>query len=778
MKKILLSFLIMSVLLVSVSGIVSAYTSVDTFSDGTYVTPQDVFNQGDTVYAKGWDGPANIRLVFKNPSDSVVETCSPNYGVTTCDLDLASNAPAGQWTVEVQYPDYYGWHTFGSEHFTVNEGDECANCKIKIEAPLAGYHYSTADGDILVDWTATDCATSAYRVYYTPRNGWNNCEDILSEDWKLLAETDPDTDYFWNIEEFTEGEFCVKVSNLGCCETVFEGPFVIDNVDPTADANGETCYCEEEWCMPGCQEPDCNDCGCCESNCVEGIYTCYEGSTITLDGSGSVDNGDFPSYPLTYSWVVDGEFVGTSESQKYFCADGTQDLDVELTVTDDVGNSNTDDESIIHVINVAPTCNISPSELQVPLMDGGAEVTLTGNAYDVDADIPKMLYSWDFEGDSANEIVESTSNSATYTYDTAGVYTVTLTVDDTDGGVGTCTAEVEVKDIHEKADQEVAAFYPLEADFGEEVLIGFPLLPNQFYHGEINGGACTVVQGPDNLKVGSDGGYACTVYWSKDAVTPYFSGTANPTNAERGSNNVIIKVDNGTDVEYYSFDVMVYSWIIPLNEQWNLMSIPLTAEDSKPGMVFNGGSDTPVDQVWSYEYDADTGESEWQCVEPTSLTGSGSSCGSGITKLASIEPGKAYWVKLKDVENPAVVKGFGFSPDEVQGGPMLPPSVDVPTNAWSLIGRYGIVGMPWDYHGDDNDRVHGALYEDIALDSLTWLDHQNDMHVYDEDFTIKHDLSNNEGYWLWIETNVANAPASQPYSPIDSWYPENSGLSL
>jgi gamma-glutamylcyclotransferase (GGCT)/AIG2-like uncharacterized protein YtfP len=222
---------------------------------------------------------------------------------------------------------------------------------------------------------------------------------------------------------------------------------------------------------------------------------------------------------------------------------------------------------------------------------------------------------------------------------------------------------------------------------------------------------------------------------------------------------------------------MVYSWIIPLEEEWNLISIPLTAEDSKATKVFDYNTvGADIDSIWSYEYNSETGESEWMCVKPTSSVGS--SCGTGITKLTTVEPGRAYWVKLKDDVNSVVVKGMGISPDEVQGGPMLPPSVDVPTNAWSLIGRYGIVGIPYYPAQSDDKRVHGYLPENAALDSLTWLDNLNDMHVYNEDFTIVDTLYNNEGYWLWVEVNVPDSPEVLSYAPIDSWYPKNSGLSL
>ncbi|WP_226005734.1 PKD domain-containing protein [Natrinema salinisoli] len=66
------------------------------------------------------------------------------------------------------------------------------------------------------------------------------------------------------------------------------------------------------------------------------------GEQVTFDGSGSSD----PDGTITgYEWVVDGEEVGTGDTAEYtFDATGT--YDVELTVTDDDGNSDTASERI------------------------------------------------------------------------------------------------------------------------------------------------------------------------------------------------------------------------------------------------------------------------------------------------------------------------------------------------------------------------------------------------------------------------------------------------
>ncbi|MFH0749833.1 MAG: SdrD B-like domain-containing protein [Candidatus Gottesmanbacteria bacterium] len=80
--------------------------SVESYSDNTYLTVKNDFLPGETVYGKGailGGSSANIRLVFKNPSNIVVKTCSSiNSTITTCEYSLPSDAPYGKWGIEIQ----------------------------------------------------------------------------------------------------------------------------------------------------------------------------------------------------------------------------------------------------------------------------------------------------------------------------------------------------------------------------------------------------------------------------------------------------------------------------------------------------------------------------------------------------------------------------------------------------------------------------------------------------------------------------------------------------
>jgi len=688
----------------------------------------------DHVYVQWYDG---------STWHEITDYTSISSGDWTFESFVLPSGAINNPDFEIQFRSYYlDWEHCDKDLFKLDdvkvEGDSiggCGDCTVDIVNPLEGEYYSTIQGDIIIDWTAIgpDCG-SLYDVFYGLWTVEDGC-DLDPFDWITLKLNTQPT-YPWDISSFDESKVCVKIEG-DCCDNEIEGPVYIDNIDPVADANGETCICEGDCCEPTCYE----------------YYTCNEGEWIWLDASNSIDPGVFPSGIANYAWDLDDDDVyetdmDDSSSANFFCDDGTRIATVSVEVTDSVGNSDTDD-SEVHIKNVAPTCDIIGLPSDVPLISGEAIVDFDGTAYDVAADLPKMTYSWDAGDSSAAE----TGNPTTHTYTSAGYFTVTLTVDDTDGGIGTCTDTIRVIDPIQLTNQEVAAFYPLVAEFNDGSA------NNKFNHGlsdeQGEHDNCIKVFGPGNLVV-SDIGQEnhCTIFWDRDH-------TANPTNDERGNHEVLFKVvtDKG-DLEYYSFNVMVYSWIIDLEEGWNLVSIPLISDDSSSianvltDQLGPAGQDIlPAGNV-IYSYQFDGTDSAWLGSDKD---GSGS--------LTDVKPGYGYWIKANA---DGKIRGFGSKLGEAPG---MPPSVDVPTNDWSLIGRYGILGGDYDHSDPLDERVHGKLHEDTALDSLTKLD--NDMHVYNEGFNIVDELFNNDGYWLWIEDNAFNNAESETYAPIDEWYPKN-----
>lgn len=608
-------------------------------------------------------------------------------------------------------------------------------CIIEINNPESGNYYND---DIYISWTTENCLSSSYDLYY--REG--SCSLQAPLDWDSIIYELNDGEYFWT-SGFDEGEFCIKVEESGSYGIgVMDDTFFIDNIDPTADA--------------GCEDEEYDPCELCElemiyeDHCEDGVYVCYEGETILLDGSNSFDEGEYASGIDTWEWYIDGEYYDEGEIVEYDCLDGDMTLEVALRVTDNAGNDDTD-YSEIEVMNVDPICEgiLAPSDVAV-----GQPVDFMGSAYDVEADIP-LSFTWEFGDESSLE-----GESVTHTYTTAGEYTVLLTVEDKDGGYDTCEHYLDVVEPTPLMNQEVAAYYPLDADFGEDA----GSAGNSFMTTLEDLEECMFVVSPDNMVTWDTNGDSCVVKWD-------MSETANPTNDERGEHTVIVRVENEEgDYEYYSFYVTVYSWMIDLYEGWNLISIPLVPEEdnSIENVIINPIYDSLPEGteyvIFSYQPNC--------CDECGDIGSWLKSRRTGYGDLDTVMPGYGYWVKVTE---DTVLKGFGTQVGQTQMLPGMPPSVDVPANNWALIGRYGILGLPWNPGESEDNKVHGQLHKDKALMSVKKLD--NDLHVYTVDdlghLGIVDYLYNNQGYWLWVEDHAFSNVKCESYAPIDEYYPEN-----
>jgi len=181
-----------------------------------------------------------------------------------------------------------------------------------------------------------------------------------------------------------------------------------------------------------------------------------QGHEVTFDGSASHDNVGITAYAWLFTY--DGELQELEGVSPAFTFGEAGSFSVTLKVWDAAGLSATD-TLVVRVRDTAPPL---PDAGEDRTVDQGVPVGLDGTASSDNVGI--VSYTWSF--DDGGVTVTLSGATAEHTFDTPGVYVITLAASDDEGNTATDSFELRVRDVMEPT---VSARVPSEASVGRSV---------------------------------------------------------------------------------------------------------------------------------------------------------------------------------------------------------------------------------------------------------------------------------------------------------------------
>jgi DNA/RNA endonuclease G (NUC1) len=193
---------------------------------------------------------------------------------------------------------------------------------------------------------------------------------------------------------------------------------------------------------------------------TDGPYIGIEGSSVTLDASGSTDpDGD----ALTYEWSFGDGATGTGARPVHVYTDnGT--YPVSVIVSDEYGAADTA-TTVVTVMNAAP----SVAAFSGAALLRGESYTAAGTFADAGDDTFTATVDYGDGSGPRALALDGGSFALAHRYTSAGTFTVTVRVSDDDGGEGVRTATVTVQSPAQATAALIDAVQSANLQRGEEV---------------------------------------------------------------------------------------------------------------------------------------------------------------------------------------------------------------------------------------------------------------------------------------------------------------------
>jgi PKD domain len=174
-----------------------------------------------------------------------------------------------------------------------------------------------------------------------------------------------------------------------------------------------------------------------------GPYAVDEGTSVTLAGTASDTESDPLTYSWSFSWLGSGTCTAsdiTTLTPSITCDDNT--LVTAVLTADDSHSLSAPAAGVVSVANVDPSiASVTPSVYLLPV---GTSMSVAAAFSDAGTnDTHTASIDWDDATTSSGGVVESGGSgtaSASHTYTAAGIYSISATVTDDDGGSVTATS--------------------------------------------------------------------------------------------------------------------------------------------------------------------------------------------------------------------------------------------------------------------------------------------------------------------------------------------------